>query len=234
MREGLRTGTIVNVAFPSRKLLNLNLFFAALTYSAVTCKISHMTRIILVILFSASLACSGTTQKESSQERSINLYDFINLVLTDTVLEGRFTERNGKVISDVSMLPPPINTGDQSFALYLSNVLSEDDTLFVKKQFKDGLGFRTDSLRAYGFTIARVSQLRKEGLKGQRFWERIYKEYGRGILTVSRPIFDKTFTKAYIRIGHSCGSLCGGGVDVSLEKINGRWKITETLGGWDS
>lgn len=187
-----------------------------------------------MILFSASLACSGTAQKESSQEPSINLYEFINLVLTDTILEGRFTERNGKVISDVSMLPPPINTGDQSFALYLSSVLSEGDTLFVKEQLKDGLGFRTDSLSAYGFTIARVSELRNEGLKGERFWGRIYKEYGRGILTVSRPVFNKNFTKAYIRVGHSCGSLCGGGVDVSLEKINGRWKITETLGGWNS
>jgi hypothetical protein len=193
-----------------------------------------MTRIILVILFSTSLTCSRTPQNESSQEPRINLYEFINLVLTDTALEGRFTARNGKVISDVSMLPPPINTGDQSFALYLSNVLSEDDTLFVKEQVKDGLGFRTDSLSTYGFTIARVSELRKEGLKGQRFWERIYKEYGRGILTVSRPVFDKNFKKAYIRIGNSCGSLCGGGVDVLLEKFDGKWRVVETLGGWDS
>jgi hypothetical protein len=193
-----------------------------------------MTRAILVILFSASFACSSTPSQEASQEPNINLYEFINLVLTDTTLEGRFTQRNGKVISDVSMLPPPINTGEQSFALYLSNVLSEDDTSFVKEQLKEGLDFKSDSLIAYGFTIARVSEIRKEGPKGPGFWNRIYKEYGRGILTISRPVFDKTFTKAYMRIGHSCGSLCGGGVDILLKKMEGKWKITEILGGWDS
>jgi hypothetical protein len=230
----LREWTIANILFMNRNEHGELIFGALYVQRRYAKRISYMTRAILVIFFSAFLACSGTPTNVSPQEPSINLYEFLNLVLTDTVLEGRFAERNGKIISDVSMLPPPINTGYQNFTLYLSDILSEPDTLFVKEQLKDGLGFKTDSLSAYGFKIARVSELRKEGLKGKRFWERVYKEYGRGILTVSRPVFDKNLTRAYIRMGHSCGSLCGGGVDVLLEEINGRWKVKEVLSGWNS
>lgn len=71
-------------------------------------------------------------------------------------------------------------------------------------------------------------------MSGEKFWEIIHNKYGPGLLTVSMPIFNRDFTKAYIRFGYSCGELCGGGEDMIIEKIGDKWTVSQHLGGWQS
>jgi len=52
-----------------------------------------------------------------------------------------------------------------------------------------------------------------------------------GYLFVSRIIFNKNFTKGYLHYGFICGVGCAWNNNVEIEKINGKWTITERFSG---
>ncbi len=195
-----------------------------------------LPRQILLIL--TIISCTANKDKKviSSSIDSIwttNTFELLNYLLTDTTEIG-LVKDGYKVISDLDMLPPPMWTGEGSFKKYLSEVLVENDTLYIIGQLKELNNFRTDELTKYGFTVVKVSDMQAKKMTGEMFWDKIYKDYGPGLLTVSRPVFNKDFTKAYVRFGYSCGRLCGGGKDMIIERVNGRWRIKEYVNGWNS
>lgn len=168
-----------------------------------------------VILLLTILSCSNhrdenTSLNSSDSTATVDLYGFLNYILTDSTDIG-LVKDGYKVISDIEVLPPPSFYGPEKFRDYLSKELSEKDTLYIVNQLKKRMKFRTDSLQAFGFTIVKVSDLRNKKLEGDEFWDTIHEIYGPGYLTVSRPIFNRNFTKAYVRFGYVCGRLCGGG-----------------------
>ena len=48
------------------------------------------------------------------------------------------------------------------------------------------------------------------------------------------PVFSSDNQKAFIQLNHYCNGLCGNGVSLFLEKINGKWKIVDTWETWMS
>jgi hypothetical protein len=191
-----------------------------------------------IILLLTILSCSNHGDKNTSLNSreitaTVDLYGFLNYILTDSTDIG-LVKDGYKVISDIEVLPPPSFYGPEKFSDYLSKELSEKDTLYIVDQLKERKNFRTDRLQTFGFTIVKVSDLRNKKIEGDEFWNTIHDKYGPGYLTVSRPIFNRDFTKAYVRFGYVCGRLCGGGEDIIMERINGKWTITQHLGGWTS
>jgi hypothetical protein len=191
-----------------------------------------------IILILTILSCSNHGDKNASlntrdSTTTVDLYGFLNYVLTDSTDIG-LVKDGYKVISDIELLPPPSFYGPEKFSDYLSEKLNEKDTLYIVNQLKERKNFRTDGLQAFGFTIVKVSDLRDKKIEGEEFWNTIHDNYGPGYLTVSRPIFNREFTKAYLRFGYVCDGLCGGGEDMILERINGKWTITQHLGSWMS
>jgi hypothetical protein len=65
-------------------------------------------------------------------------------------------------------------------------------------------------------------------------WEVYWKKYpkGTGLLGFSRVGFDRAHTKAFLYVSESCGSLCGNGYAVILEKVNGSWVVKEKKELW--
>jgi hypothetical protein len=57
-------------------------------------------------------------------------------------------------------------------------------------------------------------------------WDGFYQHYpdSGGYLMVSAVGFNAEKTRAMVYIGHSCGSLCGGGTHHLLEKADGAWQ----------
>jgi len=57
-------------------------------------------------------------------------------------------------------------------------------------------------------------------------WDGFYKRYpdSGGFLVVSAVGFNAEKTRAMAYIGHSCGSLCGGGTHHLLENVQGTWR----------
>ena len=46
------------------------------------------------------------------------------------------------------------------------------------------------------------------------------------------PFFSSDNQKAFVQLNHYCNGLCGNGVSLFLEKINGKWKIVDSWETW--
>lgn len=53
-----------------------------------------------------------------------------------------------------------------------------------------------------------------------------------GYCSISKPIFNDTYDKAFVQIGNSCGMLCGGGIDRIYSKEDGIWIEKKILSIW--
>jgi hypothetical protein len=192
----------------------------------------QLLRSIIILLTIISCSTKKDNQTYTKETLTVEIFDLLNYVLTDTVDIG-LVKDNCKSVSDIPMLPPPFWGGEGSLKNYLSEVLSEKDTLFIASQLRDSETFRTNELAKYGFKIINIEKLQTKTLGMEEFWDNIYKEYGPGFITVSRPIFNRERSMVYIRFGYSCGEMCGGGVDIIMQNINGKWSIKEYVGGWE-
>jgi hypothetical protein len=55
-----------------------------------------------------------------------------------------------------------------------------------------------------------------------------------GLFTFSEIAFNKLHTRAVLWYSFYCGGLCGHGNTVVLKKVNWKWKMSKTCGGWVS
>jgi hypothetical protein len=186
--------------------------------------------VLLLTVLSCSNNKSGNVIGVTSID-SVEVYSLLNYVLTDTV-DINFVSDGYKIVSDIERLPPPTFPGTLSD--HICEILSEKDTVHIIRQLKTRKDFKVGGLKKYGFTVVKVSEMDEADLSGEKFWEIIHNNYGPGLLTVSLPIFNVDFTKAYVRVGYSCGELCGGGEDFLIKKINGKWILVDRLGRWVS
>ena len=182
-------------------------------------------RLTKMILLLTVISCSNLRDRDTVE--IIDPIEFLSFVLTDTI-DLNLVPDGYKIISDISILPPPVMPAGK-FSDFLITILAETDTLFIKDQLKQSNNFRTDKLEEHDFTIIKISEIPPEtGID----WDYISDNYGEGIMTVDRPIFNKSYTKAYIRVGYLCGLHCGSGKELILEKIGDKWSIKEITGTW--
>jgi hypothetical protein len=179
-------------------------------------------RILQTILLLTVISCSSFRDREAVEV--IDPIEFLNFVLTDTT-DLNFVPDGYNIISDISILGPPQFPAGM-FSDFLLTILAETDTVFIIDQIRQRTNFRTDKLEEHGFTIIKITP--NKGID----WLYIYDNIGPGILSVDRPIFNKNYTLAYVRIGFLCGNLCGGGREVILEKKDGKWILKEWISTW--
>ena len=61
-----------------------------------------------------------------------------------------------------------------------------------------------------------------------------YKRENLDLYEMSIPIFSSNNKKAYVQLNNHCGRLCGEGIEIFLEKLNGKWKIIYKRTAWVS
>jgi hypothetical protein len=189
-----------------------------------------MKKIGKILILISVISCTSFQTKLSGDD----YFELLNYLLTDTVNIKLVTD-GYKVISDKEFLSPPCFNGKEKNTIeLLSKVLSEKDTTFIRSQLKKSMSFRTDSLAKFGFVVYKASVYIENKYSIDSLFQSVHENYGPGLLMVSMPIFNKGKTKAYFRYGYLCGSLCGSGVDVLLEKRNKNWFISKTICAWVS
>ncbi|WP_435263817.1 hypothetical protein [Tenacibaculum sp. nBUS_03] len=52
-----------------------------------------------------------------------------------------------------------------------------------------------------------------------------------GYLFISRIVFNRNFTKGYLRFDFICGDGCAWDSNIEIKRVNGKWKITEYFSG---
>ena len=189
-------------------------------------------RIWYVICFLLLSGCWSNKPKNEapqiSQIDSLYILDIIHTALTDSSISW-IGKKGHQVLSKTQMLPPPSNFYE-SYVSYVSRILSEKDTLCIGSQLQLRNRFTTTGMENFGYTVVNLENDVRTGT----FWETFHEEYGEGFLTVSMPVFDCNRIRAFIRLGFVCGGKCGGGEDIVLEQINGRWVLREKVHGWVS
>lgn len=95
-------------------------------------RVTGLWIILLIAIIFTSCNNKATSDKNVLRD-SVNTYDLLNYLLTDTVEIGLVMD-GYKIISDIDRLPPPIFYG--KFIDHVSEVLSEKDTTYIRSQLR--------------------------------------------------------------------------------------------------
>lgn len=177
--------------------------------------------IVLSILL---ISCDKNDQHKTLSEK----YQVIQTLLTNTTNH----KNHHAYLSDIDLLGPSTSSIGKSYSNYLSEILSEKDTFFIKQQLKESTTFKTDSLVFYGIEILKISDIQTNKSSRDSLWKSMRNKNINGFYSYSQPIFNTNQTLAFIRYGYFCGLNCGNGQELLLEKINGKWKIKTELLFW--
>ncbi len=94
---------------------------------------------------------------------------------------------------------------------------------------------RYTTLVSPGSDAAHVRDPQEGMQQGESVETAVDKAFDSGLLSLSQIAFDKEHHRAVVGYSFYCGSLCGSGYTVVLEKIGGEWKQTDqTCGGYIS
>ncbi|MEQ9307433.1 MAG: hypothetical protein RJQ14_26200 [Marinoscillum sp.] len=178
---------------------------------------------ILLILTVLLVACNPRNLPNEQLNLNFKL-EAIKSVLLDT--SNNLINRE-LILTDKGNLTPP-SMGEFSSELpYLLNILDESDSAFIKAQFRERKSFSTSQLNSPAIRVLPLSRLNQDSVRTLLEVENI-----KGFYTVEMPIFNKTLTKAYLRLGYLCGPLCGHEDEVIIVRTPGteNWIVSEQLG----
>jgi hypothetical protein len=189
--------------------------------------------VILLMIFLLFVSCKEEHSSNSIEPNEITnefRLQFLNEILLDT-LGLKLIKSKRDLISNANILPPYISNKFPQESHYISEVLAIHDTLFVQKQFELNPMFSFDDLSKFGFKILDVKSMVKNGEGYDSIMDELNLYYKNCenccLLFLSKPIFNKEKSKAYLRTG--CGS---GGVTLILERKINSWVIIEEIDYW--
>lgn len=186
---------------------------------------------VFLAFLCALLVLSCKKHQSERLQQTTTEFTFISEVLGDTSVI-----KHKPVFLDIDVNPPSMLNipGDTTFAKrmnYLSYLLDEKDTVYLRSQIALEKSFTLESLASGSVKI-----LANEALTASTDsrWEYLEKIGEAGYYSLSKPIFNKESTKAYIKVSYHCGEYCGGGMEILFIKTNNKWVVEKRLGGWVS
>ena len=194
---------------------------------------------LAILVFSLVISCTNSRKKDR--------YEIYNTVLREKVstygiLHQYISFRNNQSEKEMTLEAERISDSlknSKSLTYFLDQRLTILDTTNLSDEFYEGKG---DNL-----VIQFKPQYSKENIdfskiQGVEFAKRIahskaIDENGKqtylGNADLSEPFFISE-NKALIRYQHHCGSKCGLGILIYMEKVNDKWKITDEKMIWIS
>jgi hypothetical protein len=177
----------------------------------------------------ALLVLSCKTNKPEQHQQITTEFAFISEVLRDTSVI-----KHKPVLLDIDVNPPSMLNipGDTTFSKrinYLSYLLDEKDTLYLRSQLALEKSFTLESLASGSVKVLANKAITASTDSRWEYLERIGEA---GYYSLSKPIFDKESTKAYVKVSYYCGEYCGGGMEILFIKTNNKWIVERRLGGW--
>jgi hypothetical protein len=74
----------------------------------------------------------------------------------------------------------------------------------------------------------------QEAVTDKQIDESVKHAFQTGLFTLSEIVFDKEHRRAIVTYSFVCGSLCGNGNTLVLNRTGRAWRVTKTCGGWVS
>lgn len=178
---------------------------------------------IFLFLIILSVGCNNQKQSRKRLNQDLKL-ETIKSILLDTS-NNLINEK--LILADKGKLTPP-SIGDFTHELdYVMHVLNESDSAFIKQQFRERKDFSTSKLNSQQIRVLPITQLGQDSIQFLLDTEHI-----EGFYSVEMPVFNKSLTMVYLRLGYMCGPLCGNQFDLVLTKKleSENWTIAEELG----
>jgi len=195
-----------------------------------------MRNIWIIILFVlTSTSCNFRHDQKSKDNIIISdsiRIDFFNQILSDTTKSSLYFNRK-EFISNIPLLPPPYLPTSKTNSKrsitetkYISILLKEEDSLFIKRQRKENLNFRFEKLSKYNFKILDVKEMLKNNVGRDSIlnYTKAYGEYG--FLSITPPVFNRELNRAYVRVAYF------GGESIIYKRINNKWIKEKSLDEW--
>lgn len=208
-----------------------------------------MKKIVLILLVSFSFTkCKNNnyeTEFDSSKIKDIN--EIARIVTLEDSLNVLKNEKKSKMFceeliklniyipkkrKDDEPIPPPPPPSFNSISI--ENLLyqkienqmffNSKDSLFLLQQNSKTQNFKIEKI-----LVEKINFTTKEKEINKKKMGKLYNYYEMTI-----PIFSLDNQKAYLKLNHYCGKLCGGGESIFLKKINGKWKIINKWRAWIS
>ena len=207
--------------------------------------LNKMRNIVLIFTFLFLLSCKKSESKTELEIKQVNdINQIVQVVIIEDSLKvlknGTDTRMFCKELTKLSVyvpektkdgiIPPP---PPPSF-----NQVSIEDLLHYRKSFyfsaKDSLSLLKQNSNPEKFKIEeslaeKINQTTKEKEIYKKKMDRPFDFYEMTI-----PLFSLNHQKAYLELNHYCGGLCGSGISIYLQKINGKWKIVNKRQTWMS
>jgi len=190
---------------------------------------------ILILIVLIGTSCNFQQERICNDKIAISdsiRINFLNQILSDTSKSSLFFNKNN-YITNVPAFPPPylpISKFNPKRSIthtkYISMLLNETDSCFIKKQRKENLNFRFEELGKYNFKILDVKTMQSNGLRIDSIlsYTKAHGEYG--FLSITPPIFNKEIDRAYVRIAYF------GGETIIFKKVRGKWIKEKSLDVW--
>jgi len=204
-----------------------------------------MRHIISLLLFLFLLSCKKTENKsqiEISNTKDIN--EIVLAIIIEDSLNVTKNATNSKMFCNELIklniyIPEKSKDGEivplsplSRYAVSIEELIhykkSEffkvKDSLHLLKQNSNPQKFKIDKIifDKINLTTKEIENNKKKTGKPFDFYE----------MTI--PVFSSDNQKAFVQLNHYCNGLCGNGVSLFLEKINGKWKIVDTWETWMS
>lgn len=180
-------------------------------------------------------------------------YEVLNQLIDEDIVNDKvFTDDNSylyKILkpSDIAFKvkvtnydepPPPPST---SGTIYLpeDGIFCKEDLKYIKIQLKTNSNFVLNTARITSkvdfINEEKLYKIRENYKSAEDYWMQFRREFGnKCIRSYSIPYFNKEKNICIVITSMSCGPLEGGGNTAIFKKINGKWKVIQTLDQWVS
>lgn len=130
---------------------------------------------------------------------------------------------NGEILPSLRLSPNNVSI-EELLQYKKSEFFKVKDSLHLLKQNSNPQKFKIDKVifDKINLTTRAIEINKKNTGKPFDFYE----------MTI--PVFSSDNQKAFVQLNYYCKGLCGNGVSLFLEKINGKWKIVDKWVTWMS
>ena len=184
---------------------------------------------ILILIFILHFGCRENISENLDKEKT-------NELLTQIINDSTDHFLDSSCISEKTKFLYTIITPD--FDNFIKTELDIKQETHLKKQLELFRNFRITENLAFGKHIITELEFKKFASDAENgnnsFWPWLDSNCENGYLSISKPIFNETFDKAFIVIGSISGGKAGGGETRIYQFKNGKWTIEKTEFEWIS
>lgn len=183
-----------------------------------TLRCTVFTSFILMLLFESSC-----TKNESPHYEKEGVA-FLNSILDSIRMEYHYIAQYAHdyhLVEDTSLI-------------FRDTLFSKEDLQVMRNQLVKSSTYKWNPKLVKGIKMIPTDTLDYYFKELPEGWLDFHKNYRRGFISCSFPVFNVKKDKCIVQLGFHCGALCGGGEVALFQRRNNQWVQIKTYSSWIS